>query len=163
MNRTLPNALAIFGITLLLGGAGAAGRLPPARTLIDRCALLTDAEVTEALGPHGRGNDGVENEWGDSSCRWTATAAAPKHPEWHDALEVAVWEGHMVAWARDQVSGDPIDGVRPGARYDRMWGTVWFECAGGRVCAVRLRTAAGGKGRKEMAAKLARLVDGRVR
>lgn len=161
MNRTLSPLVAITGVALLLG-ATAPGRVAPLRALTDRCALLTDAEVTEVLGPHGRGNNGLPNEWGDASCRWTATNPAPRHPEWHDALEVAVFEANMVSWARGEMSGDPVDGVSPGARYDRMWGTVWFECAGGRVCAVRLRTAAS-KGRKEMATKLARLVNGRVR
>jgi hypothetical protein len=161
MNRRLPNVGAIATLVLLLGGAS--GPWPPMHpVLLDRCALLSDAEVTEALGAHERGYNGVENEWGNNSCRWTATNAAAKHPEWHDALEVAVWEANMVSWARGEMRGDPVDGVGPGARYDRAWGTVWFECAGGRVCAVRLRTAAS-KGRKEMATKLAHLVSGRVR
>lgn len=162
MTRPLPKVVAVAGVALLVGAASAPARGAPPRAGIDHCALLTDAEVTEALGPHGRGNNGLPNEWGESSCRWTATNPAPKHPEWHDALEVAVFESKMLSWARDQMTGDPLDGVSPGARYDRMWGTVWFACAGGRVCAVRLRTAAS-KGRKEMATKLAHLVNGRVR
>lgn len=161
MNRTMTSLAALGGVAVFLG-AGAPMRIAPNGALIDRCALLTDAEVTEALGPHGKGNNGIENEWGNSSCRWTATNPAPGHPEVHDAVEVAVFEGNQLAWARDQMSGDPVDGVVPGARYDRSYGTVWFECAGGRVCAVRMHTAAS-KGRKENAVKLARLVNGRAR
>lgn len=161
MHRTLAILAAAGGITLLLGAAAPARQASRAAA-IDRCALLSDAEVTGALGPHGKGNNGLPNEWGNSSCRWTATDPAPRHPEFHDAVEVAVFEANMVQWARGEMSGDPIDGVAPGARYDRAWGTVWFECAGGRVCAVRMHTASS-KGRKENAVKLARLVHERVR
>jgi hypothetical protein len=130
----------------------------------DRCALLKDAEIDEVIGPHAAGNHGLGNDWGDNSCRWTAKSApAAKAPDgWRDAIEVGVFEGLILSWAKDQMRGEPVQGIGKGAKYDSSYGDLWFECAGGRVCVVKVRTAAG-KDRQANAVKLAKLVDSRVR
>ena len=154
---------------LLLGLAVAAciaGAAMPtiAMAAPDRCALLKDGEIDTAIGPHAAGNIGVPNPWGNNSCRWVATnAPAVKAPEgWRDSIEVGVFEGSMLSWARDQARGTPIDGVAKSATWDRIAAELWWECAGGRVCVVKLRTA-DSKRRQEIATKFARLAESRLR
>lgn len=130
----------------------------------DRCALIKDSEIEEAIGPHESGHAGLPNEWGNNSCRWTAkNAPSAKAPEgWRDAIELAVLEGTMVSWAKDHVRGEAITDAPANARWDKSFGEIWFECTGGRVCVVKVRTAAS-KQRKEFATKLARAMEGRLR
>ena len=146
-------------LVMVLGGIAG-----PAFAATDRCALLTDAEIAAAIGAHEPGYIGVNNPWGNNSCRWVATAApAVRAPEgWRDSVEVAVWEGGMLPWAKDQVRGVPIAGVAKNATWDRTSAELWWECAGGRVCALKLRTA-DSKQRQDVAMRLVRLVDGRLR
>ncbi len=139
----------------------------PAWSATDRCALLKDAEVDEAIGPHERGTSDVTNLWGTNACRWVAKNApsGAKAPEgWRDSLEVAVFEGNQLKWTQDQARNAPEEApdAAKGARWNRSGGEVWFDCAGGRVCAVKLRTASS-KQRKENAFRLAKLVESRVR
>ena len=147
-------AIAVCG-TIMLGQASAE---------TDRCALVKDSEIAEAIGPHEGGNAGLPNEWGNNSCRWTAkNAPAAKAPEgWRDAIELAVFEGTMRSWAKDRMRGEPIAGGPANAQWDKSFGELWFECAGGRVCVVKVRTAAS-KQRKEFATKFAQLVESRLR
>ena len=130
----------------------------------DRCALLKDAEIDEAIGPHERGSNDVTNEWGNNSCRWVATKApAVKAPEgWRDAIELGVFEGSMRSWAQDQKRGEPIAGVAKNATWDKTHAELWLDCAGGRICVVKVRTAAS-KVREAIATKLARLADSRAK
>ncbi|MGE5088133.1 MAG: hypothetical protein ACM3QY_03320, partial [Candidatus Levyibacteriota bacterium] len=109
----------------VIGTAGACGLLAlalggiagPVSAATDRCALLADAEIAAVIGAHESGYSGVNNPWGNNSCRWVAKAApAVKAPEgWRDSVEVAVWEGGMLSWAKDQVRGVPIAGVAKNA------------------------------------------------
>jgi hypothetical protein len=126
---------------------------------LDRCALLTRAEVAEAIGPHDGGTTDLGNQWGLMSCRWTATAA---EEGWHDAIEVAVFEGPMLQLARDDAEGEPVAGFVSGALYDRTAGDLWFDCSGGRFCVVKARTQRSDR-RQEIALALARRVESRVR
>ena len=130
----------------------------------DRCALLKDGEIAAAIGAHEPGYNSVNNLWGNNSCRWVATnAPAVKAPEgWRDSIEVGVFEGSMLSWARDQTRGSPIDGVARNATWDRISAELWWQCAGGRVCVVKLRTA-DSKQRQEIATRFARLADSRLR
>src|SRR5580765_5735578 len=78
------------------GNAGsvtqAAAVSPPAGAL-NRCSLLTESEVREAIGPHRSGSSGLENEYGLQSCQWVATTAQKASgAEWHDTIEVAVFD-----------------------------------------------------------------------
>jgi hypothetical protein len=91
------NSLAFGAIVLLqfLGcgtasPAGAPQDQPSANDGINRCALLTDDEVTTALGPHKPGINDIGNVWGLQSCRWTSTLPPKsKAPEgWFDSVEV---------------------------------------------------------------------------
>jgi hypothetical protein len=149
-------------------GASAPGASTPGASAsddLDRCALLKDAEISEAIGPHDPGKTDISNNWGTQSCRWTATRAQPMegNPEgWHDAIEVAVFDATMTPMVRGQVTGDPVAGALPGARYDRSYGDLWFDCPGGRLCAVKARTASGDR-RQEIATHLAGLVESRLR
>jgi hypothetical protein len=152
----------VVALTLTVVTLGASPGVALAAT--DRCALLKDAEIDEAIGPHGRGTSDVNNPWGTNSCRWVATnAPAGKAPEgWRDSIEVGVFEGSMTSWGKGQARGEPIEGVAKDAKWDRIQAELWFDCAGGRVCAVKVRTAAS-KGRQVTATKFAKLVDARLR
>lgn len=132
---------------------------------LDRCALLTDAEIQEAVGPHNGGSTGLENEWGTMSCRWTADRAqtVEGYPDgWHDAIEVAVFQATDVPMIRQQVRGDPVEAALPNATYDGSYGEIWFDCPSGRLCVVKARTASGDR-RQDIATKLAGLVNSRLR
>lgn len=130
----------------------------------DRCVLLKDAEIEEAIGPHERGSNDVTNEWGNNSCRWVATkASAAKAPEgWRDAIELGVFEGSMRSWAEGQRRGVPFADVAQNATWDKTHAELWFDCAGRRICVVKVRTVAS-KQREEIATKLARDADSRVK
>ena len=130
----------------------------------DRCMLLKDGEIAAAIGPHQAGSVDVTNLWGNNSCRWVAkNAPAVKAPEgWRDSIEVGVFEGSMSSWARDKAHGSPIAGVAKSALWDRISAELWWECAGGRVCVVKLDTA-DSKQRQEIATRFARLADSRLR
>jgi hypothetical protein len=131
---------------------------------VDRCTLLTGAEVTEAIGPHDGGKVG-EGEWGMMSCRWTANTvqAVSGFPDgWRDAIEVALFdETGILEWARSEAQGVPVPGFVSGAVYDESYGDLWFPCASGQMCAVKVRTASG-EHRKDIATRLAKLVNGRL-
>ena len=131
---------------------------------VNRCALLKDDEIEKAIGAHEPGYSGVNNLWGNNSCRWVAkTAPAQKAPEgWRDSIELAVFEGSMRSWAQGQAHGEPVSGIAKNAQWDRTQAEMWFECAGGRICVVKVRTAAS-KQRQETAMQLTRLADGRLR
>jgi hypothetical protein len=127
-----------------------------------RCALLTAAEVEAAIGPHDGGVAG-RGMWGNMGCLWIADRVQeiPDLPPWRDAVEVAQFDATRDAWAREQAEGTPVAGVVDGARYDEGYGDLWFPCAGGRVCVVKVRTASS-VGRQESAVRLARLVSERL-
>lgn len=131
---------------------------------LDRCSLLTDAEVRSAIGPHGPGDGGLGNQFGFQGCRWLATAPpTEKAPEgWRDSIEVTVFEKERESWARDQAKGEPITGVVAGARFDSSSGELWFDCGRGRFCNVKARTAASAR-REQIARELSQLVDKRLR
>jgi hypothetical protein len=140
------------------GGAAGSGEL-------DRCALLTDGEIEEAIGPHDPGSSSLSNEWALQSCRWTATRVQPLegYPDgWHDAIEVAAFDAIAVPLIRQQVRGDPKADFVQGATYDHMHGELWFDCPGGRLCVVKARTFSGDR-REAIATQLSRLVEGRLR
>jgi len=142
------------------GGASASGSGD-----LDRCGLLEDDEINQAIGPHGTGISDIGNTWGTQSCLWTATKGRPieGNPEgWHDAIEVAVFDATMTPMVRHQATGDPVAGSLPGARYDNSYGDLWFDCPGGRLCVVKARTFSGDR-RQEIATQLARLVNSRLR
>jgi hypothetical protein len=146
-------------VLTLAGLAGCGAEASAGERDLDRCALLTSAEVVEAIGPHDGGSTDIGNQWGLMSCRWTATVA---QEGWYDAIEVGVFEGAMVQLARDDAEGEPVVGFVPGALYDPSAGELWFDCAGGRFCVVKARTMRSG-GREEVATRLARLVESRLR
>ena len=150
---------ALVSFTIALGSAAWG-----AFAATDRCALLKEGEIDEAIGSHERGNNGMPNEWANNSCRWTAkNAPAAKAPDgWRDSIELGVFEGPMVSWAQGQVRGEPIGGVAKDAKWDSSYGELWFNCAGGRVCVVKVRTA-DSKQREATATKLARRIEGRLR
>jgi hypothetical protein len=141
---------------------GAAGGAGP-----DRCALLTDEEVTAAIGVHHGGSIGSLERpslWGAESCRWTAVAAREiaGYGTWTDAIEVAVFDKTRESWHRSQAEGEPVEGLGAGALYNENNGELWFDCGDGRFCAIKAHTAAG-EGRPELAQRLAKIVRGRMK
>ena len=75
---------------------------------------------------------------------------------------MALFNPDMTSWVRQRATGEAVSGSLEGAVYDTRYGTLWFECAGNRFCAVKMRTASNA-GREDAAQRLAQLVDGRVR
>jgi hypothetical protein len=172
-DRTRSQALVVCALVLLAGcgGGGSADSASAdsasaaSKGELDRCALLTDDEITEAIGPHDRGNTSLSNEWGLQSCRWTATRAQSMEgfPDgWHDAIEVAAFDAAAVPLVRQQVRGEPMAGFVEGATYDNTYGELWFDCPHGRLCVVKVHTASGDR-REQVATQLARLVESRLR
>jgi hypothetical protein len=166
-NRIRSQAQVVCVLALLTGcGGGGSGGDSAARSgELDRCALLTDGEIEEAIGPHDPGSSSLSNEWGLQSCRWTATRVQPLegYPDgWHDAIEVAAFDAVAVPLIRQQVRGDPLAGFVAGATYDHTYGELWFDCPHGRLCVVKARTFSGDR-REAIATQLARLVDSRLR
>ena len=167
-SRILSQAFGVCVLVLLTGcGGGGSSRGDSAARSgeLDRCALLTDAEIEEAIGPHDPGSSGLSNEWGLQSCRWMATRvqALEGYPDgWHDAIEVAAFDAVAVPLIRQQVRGDPLAGFVAGATYDHSYGELWFDCPGGRLCVVKARTFSADR-REQIATELARLVESRLR
>ncbi len=131
----------------------------------NRCALLHDDEIREAIGLHSPGSSEVNNEWGLQSCQWKATTAqkVEGYPQgWFDTIEVAVFDKERVSWARGQAKGDPVTGFVEGAQYDTSYGQLWFNCARDRFCVVKARTASGAN-REQIARRLAQVVESRLR
>jgi hypothetical protein len=165
------NRLVVCALVLLAGcGGGSSGRTTSSNALaadkgeLDRCALFTADEIAAAIGPHDGGSSSLSNQWGTQSCRWTATRAqkAEGYPDgWHDAIEVAAFDASVTPSMRQQVSGDPVAGFVASARYDNSYGDLWFDCAHGRLCVVKARTASGDH-RQQIALQLARLLDSRL-
>jgi hypothetical protein len=168
---TVFRAAALAAYIVLLTGCGGdgsarieddAGATAAGRGNESRCALLTATEVEAAIGPHDGGVAG-RGMWGSMGCLWIADRVQeiPDLPPWRDAVEVAQFDATRDAWAREQAEGTPVAGVVDGARYDEGYGDLWFPCAGGRLCVVKVRTASS-TGRQESAVRLARLVSERL-
>ena len=139
---------------------GVGGAPVAARAALDGCSLLKTPEVDEVIGPHTHFDEQTNPH--DGTCEWIAKSPARKGSEFYERITVSVYGGNKLAWAKDQVRGEPVDGVAKNARWDRMSGEMWFDCAGGRLCVVKV-SASSGKQRQAIAAKLATLVEGRVR
>jgi hypothetical protein len=165
-SRILSQAFGVCVLVLLTGcGGGGSGDSAARSGELDRCALLTDGEIEEAIGPHAPGSSSLSNEWGLQSCQWKATRAQPLegYPDgWHDAIEVAAFDAIAVPLIRQQVRGDPKADFVQGATYDHMHGELWFDCPHGRLCVVKASTFSGDR-REEIATQLARLVESRLR
>lgn len=172
-DRTRLQAFVVGALVVLIGCVGdvssdrASAGSPSAASKgkLDRCALLTDVEIGEAIGPHDRGSTALSNVFGTQSCRWTATRAQNMEgfPDgWHDTIEVAVFDAAVVPLALQAVRGDPLAGFVAGATYDHSYGELWFDCAHGRMCVVMAHTFSGDR-REQIATQLARLVESRLR
>jgi hypothetical protein len=174
MNRSRKPSQALVVCALVLTGCGGgassdkadADRASAAGSgELDRCGLLTDDEIVNAIGPHDGGSTSLSNEWALQSCRWTATRTQKMEgfPDgWHDAIELAVFDAAAAPLIRQQVRGDPVAGVVEGATYDHTYGELWFNCGRGGLCVVKARTASGDR-REQIATQLARLADSRLR
>lgn len=140
---------------------------------INRCALLTDDEVKEAIGPHSPGMRDVsqltgkivsDNVWGFHTCQWTATTAQKFEgfpAGWFDKIELRVFDKDHASWAQTQAQGEPVKGFVEGALYDRSYGKLWFKCGHGEFCLLTADTAAGEK-REAVALHLAELMEKRL-
>lgn len=138
---------------------------------LNRCALLTDDEVRDAIGPHGAGVNAPGNGWGLQSCRWLSASGQKEEAETglvikSDWIEVGVFTpggiGENAAWAREQAQGEPVKGLVEGAKYDLSSGELWFDCSHDRFCVVKAHTRSGDK-REQTALHLAELVEKRLR
>jgi len=132
---------------------------------LNRCGLLTDTEVREALGEFHQDGQVLQNEYGLQGCRWTATTAQKVQgftDGWFDSIEVTVFEKDREQWARHQASGVPAEGLGAGALYDDNHGQVWFACGQDRFCSLRARINNPSR-RRQTAHNLAVLVRERVK
>lgn len=123
---------------------------------LDRCALLGDDEVANAIGPHHGGRAGGPDAhalYGNASCRWIARDAP------HVFVELAVFGARSEAWARDQITGDPLPGAPMDMRYDETSAELWFDCKPG-LCSLQVYTPSGIEPRIALA--LARYVEQRL-
>lgn len=150
----------LLAITLAAcGGAddGGAGPLSPGDTApeneqdanrADECALLTESEVTQVIGP----NDGGADDMAFGGCRWTASSSKDGFTE---SVHVAV----LTADEYEQLAeiGDPVAGFGDGATYADLHGELWFHCRGDKYCGVKARTAEG-ESRQGFAEQLAKAV-----
>jgi hypothetical protein len=130
------------------------------------CKLLTDDEVTGVIGAHTKGASGIETggEYGDFSCVWKSTNTSGSYV---DSAEVAMLSGTDADAAReDAARAAPLDSFGHGARFDKSYGRLWFECGQNAECQVRVATGSvtdhSGDSREAAAIKLARRVLTRV-
>src|SRR5690349_5653909 len=105
------------------------------------CALLTDQEISDIIGPHNLGGSGKDNQIGLQSCRWTSTTVQKEG--WTDSIEIQVFSGGMQSWARGQAKGEPVSELGDGALFDASDGDLWFNCAAGPFCVVKASTWSG--------------------
>jgi hypothetical protein len=132
---------------------------------LNRCGLLTDDEVRDAIGPHQPGTSDLRSQWGTQSCRWVATTAqtVEDYPNgWYDSVEAAVFDKDKESWAREQARGEPVKDFVAGSQYDEMSGDLWFNCGRDRFCVVKARTNSPDN-REQIARRLAKVVLSRVR
>jgi hypothetical protein len=137
----------------------------------NRCSLLTDDDIRDAIGPHAAGANAPGNEWSLQSCRWISASGQKELADTgliinSDWIEVGVFNpggiGETASWAREQAEGKPVTGFVQGARYDLSSGALWFECAHDRFCVVKAHIRSGAK-REQTALHLAELVEKRLR
>jgi hypothetical protein len=95
---------------------------------IAECSLLTEAELTEAIGPH----DPPIRDPMFGGCAWAGPAIAGGQ---RATVNIAV----LPAMAFEQLAeiGAPVEGFGPGATYSQRHGQLWFPCKGDMYCGVR--------------------------
>lgn len=157
----------VLGAVLALGAGcggpdtepkGAGGAVPgpnggDERKVEEVCELLTDAEITEAIGEHDAGRYDPDL----SACVWLANS--PDQGAFTEAIVVTLVSEDDHRNRVKAKPGDPIEGFGEGATYSPMHGELWFRC-GDQWCSVQ---AAGldGDRRKQVVHRLARSLDGR--
>ncbi len=165
----IPATIALLVQATLLSACGQSSSSDVAESRgagLDRCTLLTDEEVSAAIGAHHGGSSGSLERpglWGAEGCRWTSVTSREiaGYGNWSDAIEVAVFAKARESWHRDQAEGDPVEGLGDGARYNETNGELWFNCGADRFCAIKAHTASA-DGREELARRLAAIVRGRM-
>jgi hypothetical protein len=144
------------------GGNGGGGGGGQTGDTVDACALLTAAEVADALGSTVPGEAATGMDSG-GECTWQY---APD-PLKYKAITVTVAGRNTAAGDKlpDPELGDlgdpePVSGLGDGARYLKLTGTVEFP-AGDRLCGVQVVDLVTAGASKPTAIKLAGLVRGR--
>ena len=154
--------VSIAAVVAIAIAAGAALPCRAASPASQKCSLLTSTEVEQAIGPHDGGKSDLGNFWALQGCRWTAVSTTKGAPEgWKDSIEVALFDEARTSWARDQATGEPVPELK-GGKYNASYGDLWFDCAGNRVCVVKVRTASS-QARQDTAKRLAHAVERRAK
>lgn len=119
---------------------------------VAECALLTDDEVEEAIGPH----DGGGQDFMLGGCIWRATESSD---DFVPAIHVAI----VPADVYDSLAeiGDPVDGFGDGATYAELHGELWFPCRDDQFCGLKAHIAESDE-REQTALALGRLVEDRA-
>ena len=157
MARTVSLAGVLAGTLAMMGACGADdAEVSGERTaeVAEECDLLTDAEISAALGTH----DPAEPDLYFGGCAWSANVA-PTDTGFRPGVIVAV----VPQIVFDQVAhvGEPVEEFGSGATYDTTHGELWFRCRGQMRCGLKLRIADSDR-RADLARQLGRLVRKRA-
>ena len=149
---TVASALAL--LTACGGDEGAKDSVGGKAQVAEECDLLTDAEITAAIGAHNP----AEPDMYFGGCAWYSTTA-PTDTGFRPGVIVAV----VPQIVFDQVAhvGEPVTEFGDGATYDATHGELWFRCRAEMHCGLKLRIADSDQ-RAELARRLARLVKERA-
>lgn len=114
------------------GDVAAAAGLDDSGTAInDSCGVLSDDQVTAAIGAHKK----PEQDYVFGGCYWQSTEG-PSDVATAWGLRVAVNLTDDMVAALDPELGQPVDGLGPDATYDDTSHELWFDCADQRRCVV---------------------------
>ncbi|QDH71094.1 hypothetical protein [Marilutibacter alkalisoli] len=120
----------------------------------ETCKLLRDSEIEAVIDEHTPGRQDLLF----GGCIWPSkTTLSDGRPEAIHAAVLSEGEYRQLAEI-----GEPIDGFGEGATWAELYGELWFRCAGGRYCGIKVVTASS-EYRREHAEGLARALGSRVR
>jgi hypothetical protein len=138
----------------LQGPDEVAGQSAPESWGNDACKLLKDNEIEAVIDEHAAGRQDMLF----GGCIWPSTTTlSDGRPEAIHAAVLSEAEYHQLAEI-----GEPIDGFGEDATWAELYGELWFRCAGGRYCGIKVVTASSDY-RREHAEGLARALATRVR
>src|SRR5262245_52363536 len=135
MSRTVAPVLALactLALVVACGSDDDAEDLVGGTDAAEECALLKEAEITDAIGTHNP----AEPDLYFGGCAWYANIP-PTDTGFRPGVIVAV----VPQIVFDQVAhvGEPVEQFGDGATYDSTHGELWFRCRGDMHCGLKLR------------------------
>ena len=150
--RVLP--LCAFACVTLLVGCDNEEASEQSQAVAEECTLLTDAEITDVIGPHGA----AEADMYFGGCAWYASVA-PTETGFRPGVIVAVVPD--IVFRQVAHVGEAVEGFGSDATYDPTYGELWFRCRGEMHCGLKLQIADSDR-RAEEARRLGLLVRERA-